>query len=543
MNVWQEQVSNMTAFPVISVKPSYNSVVRGCPGIPETLPRVECQLQIKSNNGQKIKIERIEVLLKTIETLHSKSAISITSAPSVSSQFEAGILSNNNSDNSSNSSIRSSSNGPNSLVSGNGRSDSLISKGKKRKNKFELTTVHFKKVINLKSNEKKSLIGLDIPLTIALPDDIKETNYNEKFGNCITVLECNVQYDSNHIKNFTHSINVEKYTFLPSNQLFPPISKKIYSPDKKFIINYKIENPCVTTDDMLKISIDFRPDLKSNIIQSQNKSKLFNKKIKLKNITFQLKEILQINDTSNVSPLHSHHHVHHPYISHTIDSKENIIQSSTRDVNEVISLYPIHLDNDIRISTKDKFFRKFESTSQEPEFLYKLPEFVNESETQGNIKTLLLQNKNNNIPFQYHNSITTLGSFFSILHCLTIKFKIGNGKDFEITQNITVSRWSKIQLKYIQQMVKQETQTAQFARKFYDNFGGITRKRIDSPTTKDNNRRNSSFTDQSDKESYYYLEYPILPPVLYYFNDETLKQFNIRHVNLGKKPRQVPVIE
>ena len=78
----------MTSYPVISLKPSYNSVIRGCPGIPDTLPRIECQLQIKSNNGSKINIEKIEILLKTVETLHSNYTISLPSPSSVPSPFE-----------------------------------------------------------------------------------------------------------------------------------------------------------------------------------------------------------------------------------------------------------------------------------------------------------------------------------------------------------------------------------------------------------------------------------------------------------------------
>ncbi|SMN21220.1 similar to Saccharomyces cerevisiae YPL066W Putative protein of unknown function [Maudiozyma saulgeensis] len=532
-----------SSYPVISLKPSYNSVIRGCPGIPDTLPRIECQLQIKSNNGDKINIEKIEIVLKTVEVLHSTNSISLPSPSSVASPFDNAFRENSN-DNDHH--LLSTSNKNNHDFSSN---SSLLSRNKKKKNKFEVVTVHYRKIINLKTNTKKSMIGLDLPLTIALPDNIKETNYNEKFGNCITAFECIVQYNSKHVKHFSHLINVERFTFLPSIRLFPEIKRKIVSPDKKYIVKYKIDNPCVTTDDLLSLAIDFKPDPIVNGSQVQNKGRLFNKKVKLKHITFQLKEVLQINDSTNANTAntlnHHHHHlVNHPHLPHNIESKENIIHTFTKDVNEVIATNTIHVKYDMRIFTKDKYFRNFERTSQEPEFLYKLPKNINESNNQGEVKTLLLQSKNKNIPFQYHGSITTHGPFFSVLHYLTMKFKISNGKDFEISQNITVSKWPKSYVKYIEQLIAQERQTAQYARNFYDNYGGIVAKKIEHTTTgKDNSERVYSHSDPQLTNSNIILEYPILPPSIYYHDEETLKKFNILNARSDKKIRRIPIIE
>lgn len=515
----------MTSYPVISLKPSYNSVIRGCPGIPDTLPRIECQLQIKSNNGSKINIEKIEILLKTVETLHSNYTISLPSPSSVPSPFERPTFLESSSN------IYSSDN-DHRFSSTINNHDTILSRHKKKKNKFELVTIHYKKIINLKSNTKKSMIGLDLPLTIALPDNIKESNYNEQFGNCITMFECSVQYESKHIKNFIHIINVERFTYLPSLRLFPHVTKKIVSPDKKYIVKYRVNNPCVSTDDVLSLAIDFKPDTNIAGYQQQNKGGFFNKKIKLKHITFQLKEVLQINDTSKANSTHSHHLVHPPHLSHNIESKENIIHTFTKDINEVISTNTIHVAYDMRIFTKDKYFRNFERTSQEPEFLYKLPDSVNKADTHGDIKTLLLQNKDRNIPFQYHSSITTHGSFFSVLHYLTMKFKISNGKDFEISHNITLSKWSKSHVKYIEQLIQNEKLTAQYARNFYENYGGITTKRIDHGSD-----------NLSDLHSNIILEYPILPPSIYYYDDETLKKLNILTDRSSKKLKRIPIIE
>lgn len=536
----------MTTYPVISLKPSYNSVIRGCPGIPDTLPRVECQLQIKSSNGQRVNIEKIEIILKTVETLHSSSSISLPSPSAVTSPFESGLLGGGGDSerhilpsraSSTRSGVTSDLASTSSSLIGNSGS-SLLSKGKKKKNKFEMVTTHYRKIINLKSNQKKGMIGLDLPLTIALPDNIKETNYNEKFGSCITCLECNVQYDAKHVKSFSHMINVDRFMYLPSKELFPKVSKRLRSPDKRFIIHYRVDNPCVTTDDVLKVSVDFRPDPSSDAFEMQNKGLIFNKKTKLKHVVFQIKEVLQVMDTAHAVPTGSHHH--HPHLSHNMDSRENVLCTFTQDLNEVISLNPIRIEQNLRVFTKDKYFRNYEMTSQEPEFLYKLPKNVADTSKQGDVKTLLLQNKDNNIPFQYHNSITTEGSFFSVLHYLTIKFKMNNGKDIEISQNITISQWPKTQVKYIESIIDNERQIAINARNFYDNYGGIITKRIHDTT---NEQRTSSITDQSNYNTQYILEYPILPPSIYYYDEPTLKKFGIQYSRSGKKLARIPVIE
>lgn len=470
----------MGVYPVISLKPSYNSVVRGCPGIPETLPRIECQLQIKSNNGSPFEIDAIEITLKTVETVHNLSTLPTDLPASTTSTSLKG-------------------------------SNSLLSKAKKKRNKFEMVTVHHTKRMVLKNdNKKNNVIGLDIPLTIALPDDIKDTNFNSKFGNCVTLLECIVHYGSNKSKTLNQLINVERYTYLPAGYLFPKIEKVSYSPDKKYKVSYVIENPCVSCDDILRLRIKFQQNTMTSSAQSKNR--IFNKKIKLKSVILQLNEYLEFCDSSNSS--HA-----------GLEPRENVLQVYTKEINQVISLNEIIIDIDVRIFTKDKWFQNFESTSMEPEFMYKLPDSVT-GKSSSDIKTVLLKNKNKNIPFQFHNSITTIGKFFAILHSLSIHFRISNGKDFEVSQNITITKWPKSQLRYIQQLIKQEKETAQYAVKFYSGFGSISKK----------------YDDPMDLNKYH-LEYPNLPPVIHYPVPETLNKFNI-HYNVNyKNPHRIPVIE
>ena len=131
-----------------------------------------------------------------------------------------------------------------------------------------------------------------------------------------------------------------------------------------------------------------------------------------------------------------------------------------------------------------------------------------------------MKSKNELEPFRYHNSITTRGKLFSVTHGITMRFKIGNAKDFEIHQPLDVSPWTKSQLKYLDNVVSRETELARNARAFYDTFGGIRRSK------------------NSGK-----LEYPPLPPVVYTSDRRTLKELGIEFNTTLKSPQRIPIIE
>ncbi|CCE64701.1 hypothetical protein TPHA_0I01970 [Tetrapisispora phaffii CBS 4417] len=436
--------------PIISFKPSYNSVIRGCPGLPDTLPRIEYELRIRSNDGKEFKIERIEVIFKTIEALHATHTFS-------------------------------------------------------SKPKVEKTSIHYKKNIKLSDSV---LLGIDLPLTIGLPDQIKETNFNPNFGYTVNFLDCNVYYyvgDASEllVESYSEPINIERYTYLPSKQLFPSIKKKFHSPDKKFSVDLSIENPCVTTDDLLKTKISIKQSSSSYPISPQKG--LFNKKTKLKSVSYEIKEQLEVLDADNV------------------DSKDNTIMHFSQAVNETLSFNEIKLKANLRVLTKNEYFKEFETTMQEPAFLYKIPDDIkidNTINSNSMMETKLIQNSTGDkIPFQYHTSISTNGSLFSVNHILRIKFKISNGRDFEIHYPITISQWSITQVRYVEEIINQERETAGFAQQFYESYGGIKRNK--------NTRL---------------LEYPSLPPAVYLNNEDTLQKLNILFNIEHKKPLRIPLI-
>ncbi|CAI4036811.1 hypothetical protein SMKI_16G1090 [Saccharomyces mikatae IFO 1815] len=478
-------------YPVISLKPSYNSVIRGCPGLPDTLPRIECQLRVRSNDSLPFKLVKIETVLKTIEMY-----------------FNRNLYGSNN----------------NSFTPFNRTSDSP--NGNSDTNNQNIT-VHYRKKIVLShptddnGEFDDNLIGIDIPLTIGLPDDIKETNYNSNFGKTQTFLDCTVFYtdaaggSSNKKRNFFYPVNVERYTYIPSPSYFRPIGgSNVLSPDQKFLISYSIENPCVSMDnDTLKLSISIKLNpFPNNAITTSSPNELevstptifstkkkFKSKVKLKSITTQVLEYLEIlKKKSEFSSAQT----------------SNILQSSVRQVDQIISLNSMTFQFSLKIFTKENFLQSFESSDS------------------GCPKTKLLINRIDDIPLRYHSSITTIGQHFNVSHSLSIRFKFNKSlKNFEINHPLVISFWSIDQLPLIENLVSQERQTAKFAKKFYKNFGRIKNVGNDS---------NSSNC----------LEYPSLPPIIYNFNDpETNNRFNILYSQKDasrvdpSKLKRVPVIQ
>ncbi|SCU84952.1 LADA_0D04852g1_1 [Lachancea dasiensis] len=431
--------------PVISLKPSYNSIIRGCPGLPETLPRLECELRIRSSDGRAFRIEALEVTLKTTEALNSSSH-SFTS-----------------------------------------------------RTKVEKVVTHYRKTITVSS---KKVIGVDVPLTIGVPDDIKETNYNHRFGSCSTVFECKVTYltvEGNPLTtSFNTAVNVERYDILASSKFSQPLSRNYLSPDKKVQVRYEVRNPCVTTDDLLHLKICATPNLANNTFSASPRR--FSKKLKLKAIVFEVKEYLETFD------------------SH-VDAKENIIHTVAKPVDETLPVSGSQFDCDVRILTKNLQFKQYEMSLNEPAVLFRLPDHPADL-TETPPETVLLKSKKYLQPFHYHTSISTRGRLFSVTHGVTMRFKFGNAKDFEIHQPIDISPWVRVQLNHIDNVINREREVAKNARAFYESFGGIRRRKSSGE-----------------------LEYPSLPPVVYLPDKETLQELGIHYDASFKSPKRVLVIE
>lgn len=366
-------------------------------------------------------------------------------------------------------------------------------------------------------------------MTIGLPDDIKETNFNHNFGQAVTFLECGLRYNGLEERElFTRTINVERYTFLPSPKMFPSLGRKVYSPDKKFAVTYRLRNPCVTKDDFLHVDFELKLNSKgghdNSVSSSSTTSLIFNKKSKarLKAAVVNVKEFLEVNSDDRTGS------------SGVNEPKENVLLEMGMPIDELITNNPIRWSMDIRILTQNELFKEFEDSLLESPLLSKSVNSSDEfSASNPKINTRLIQNKADGnpglVPLQYHTSITThRGNLFRILHGITVKFKIGNGKSFQISQPIDITPWKLSQLKNVEQLILQERETAKYARLFYENFGGL-KKVVASAST-------GTHADR--------VEYPPLPPVVYPNDSRTLKKLNVEFSGEERSNRsRIPLLE
>ncbi|KAL6925450.1 hypothetical protein ACO0SA_000046 [Hanseniaspora valbyensis] len=534
--------------PILSIKPSYNTLVRGCPGIPNTLPRVEFELQIMAPNTSEdstFTLDHLEVSFKTTEQLF--------------------------------------------LSSAHGKEDATT--GQKN-----VKVETFKKRLKLNDTDLPPLLGVKLPITIAIPENVKQTNVNEKFGRTYSSIEVVCHYrtsidisNNNNNNPITKKIMIgndlkkginkkksidskcaiefpvviEKYDTYPSSKKYPSLQFKEMSPDYRVNIEYRLNSTCFGKDDMISVDLKLAKNEKSSggyyngngdlldeVPVNQGPSIFIGgkKKLKLKEATIEIKEVLEVLETQDGM----------------MRTKENVLCSSTNVINELITGNDITTRLDLRLMLMDDAYKKFEDAIMSPDILFKLPNEEEEDNEEGEeeeIKEDHQVNKYNNYKFKRatnpvkntvpevllvnpsvkiggnnhqdalntYGSVSTRGCYFNITHYLTIKFKCsGVLKNFEITQPITISHWSAPQVKYVEQYILEEMDVAKNAKQFYDNFGGI--KKIYSK-----NINNDSTS--------YYLDYPSLPPMIIPYDLNFLsRNFGIEHEYKKSELQMVPMI-
>ncbi|XBW35926.1 hypothetical protein QEN19_001498 [Hanseniaspora menglaensis] len=518
--------------PILNVKPSYNSLIRGCPGIPNTLPRVEFELHILAPNTLEKSIfiiDHLEVSFKTIEQLF--------------------------------------------LNSSNGKEDAVT--GQKN-----IKVQTFKKRLKMRDASLPPLLGLKMPITIGIPETVKQTNVNNKFGKTYSTVEVVCHYktkitnkgENGLTKKLIHIVQgneesdkniesrcaiefpifIDKYNEYPSTRKYPSLTFTDTSPDKRINIEYKLNTTCFGQDDMISVDLKLSKNEKANSGYYNGNGDLLDeapinagpsifiggkKKLKLKEITLELKEVLEVLETQDGS----------------MKTKENVLCSTTNVINELITSNDITTKLDLRLMLQSQFHKIFEDAVMSSELLFKHPDEIehqNEEQTNKYINNYFKDNKllkpsvpevsvistttkvnenNHQDSLNTYGSLTTRGCYFNITHYVTLKFKCsGLLKSFDITQPVKISHWNIPQIKYLEKQIIDEMETAKNAKQFYDNFGGI--KKI---YTKDEN----------DNKTGFYLDYPFLPPMVIPYDLNYLKsQFGIDHELKNGELKMTPLI-
>lgn len=191
----------------LSLRASNGSMVKGCPGVQRSFPRIEGILEVRSNNGLPV------VIRKVLVTLVNAQEITVPSSSGI---------------------------GSNSLS-----------------RSFDLFTY------TVYAGSQDAL-GMDIPFIVPIPQDIIASGEIPKFSMVNkTLLRFNITYGNKVVADSVHEypIPVKKYNTLPIYRQFNNLgTKTVDSPDRLVLLDYSIPRLCVgpgdNTEFVLKVSLN-----------------------------------------------------------------------------------------------------------------------------------------------------------------------------------------------------------------------------------------------------------------------------------------------
>lgn len=289
----------------VNLAASNQSLIRGCPGVPKTCPRIDSMLEIRSKDGIPFMINKVILELNTLQSVSIPQTVTNTDLSEKFTIYKKVIFN---------------------------REDS--------KQLMKDSPGRDRSTYSIEENEKT--LGFDLPFIIPIPNDIISTGQNSRW-NSKTTHELNIKIgwyyrfqpsnSANNInlnvadshalfkedldKNFriepyqiSFPIVIKRYDTLPLYQQYnEPITKTIDSVDT--VVEYSIPTSSVGPNDEVLVYLKILPNkdyLSKNINHDSfklKKSGLIKKKIntfKLKKIYFELREILTY---KNKNVLHS----------------------------------------------------------------------------------------------------------------------------------------------------------------------------------------------------------------------------------------------
>ncbi|GMM38649.1 Rgl1 protein [Saccharomycopsis crataegensis] len=519
---------------IVNLGASNHSLIRGCPGVPKTCPRVESVLEIRSKDGGSFAIKTIILELNTLQSV---------SVPST-----AGISSN----------------------------DAHRAYG-----------IFKDTIYNSEKLGSEKVLGMDLPFVIPINKDIissgKNSRWNAKTTHNITAKIG--WFNGSKLEVFTISfpLIVKRYDTLPLYRQFnEPITKTMDSPDKNILVEYSLPNSSVGPNDELVLYMKISPN--SNFLHNggateTTKRLSFMKKkppvFKLKKIQFELREVLvchesglsskqtkllskqqdfdaelgpdgittqisfdfpseitkiisnsssnAVNSSSQLKKLPlsslSNNNSSSNVLSNTNSTKISrnsmdgyrpqltkrltggLLSSTSNkrrslDLRNVNQNYQSLLSSSSSIENLRNADTSFDSVQSDDTLDIKPVPTIQSVGLNHNNKTLttntkLLEEVNNGIPITHMQGFTTNGKLFSIKYELVFKVKIHNSNSgsskssVKFTQPITVSPYDRIQSVRLLKWIIKEWEFAQFINNttFQTNFDNKKVNYINSFTT------------------------------------------------------------
>ncbi|ODV97663.1 hypothetical protein PACTADRAFT_83106 [Pachysolen tannophilus NRRL Y-2460] len=358
------------------LRPSNKPIVRGSPGVPKTFPRLEGVLEIRSRNGTvPFRIHTIILQLNTIQhvAVPSSSKLGSNDASRTYRMYE---------------------------------------------------NLHYSSVAG-SSNMNEEILGMDLPFIISLGKDIISSSRFPRWDasnqhNLSALITYHSKTNSNNLEVVTvkFPIQIKKYDTLPLYRQFnEPITRTVDSTSTQVLCEYSIPNLSIGPKDDLIIylkicTINPGPD---SILKKA-------KKLKLKKITVELKEILECHEGG----LHNQEAT----LISEIQDFEDLVIPSQGFATQLSLVCPME-NNMLEMSTTP-------ITSK-----------LNLNEPSSNFEILpskIINDIHSGTPISHDSQgFTSIGKLFSIYYELVIKIKMaGKNNNIVISQPITICPYDRI---------------------------------------------------------------------------------------------------
>ncbi|RCK55315.1 Arrestin family protein 1 [Candida viswanathii] len=382
-------------------------MVKGCPGIPRSVPRIETVLNIRSINDSPFVIRTVKIQLVTRQTVLVPTKFGSNEATKELVIYEDPMA-------------------------------------------FQPPMGKF----------SQKLHGLDIPILIPIPRDITPSGHSPTFGATTLhyfVVLVSLGKDLASELTFVDSfpVDIKMYDTLPIyRQYNEPIVETNKSSDNQVLVEATVPYTSVGPKDNLSVLCLLKTNAANNKVK---------KHITLKQLTFQVKEVIECYDAGLPPKREFKLHTESKYYTKELSS-QGIIQSFQiqfpyeNDYLEMFSPLP-EIDTEAEV-TEDFATTIIESTNiSKLKTIDRLPEGVPVTNIQG---------------------FTLLGKFYSIWFEIVIKVKLSHAKDMNIHIPIIVSPFDKEASKHLLDwiMLECEIAKAQFGKEFNRTYSSTTKYSI-----------------------------------------------------------------
>ncbi|RLV90608.1 Uncharacterized protein JA1_004448 [Spathaspora sp. JA1] len=372
---------------LVSLESSATSIVHGCPGVPRSIPRIETTIQIRSISGSPFNIRNVGITLTTTQKISIPGKFGSNDAFKTFKLFENPIC-------------------------------------------YRPPIGQF----------YQKLIALDIPVFIPLPRDIESSGYIPGYNgstvhklNVKVSLGDSVENEVNFLESFP--VVIKCYDTLPLYRQFnEPVVSEAMTSDKQVLVECKLPVSSVGPGDDINLQCKLTTNTGNNRLH---------KHIQLKQLTLQLKEIIECFD-SGLPP----------------ERSTKLVSTSQIFDKQEITPQPFIYEFNIKFPFENEYLSLFSQpqVSLEPELEQDCSTTVIESYNISKIKQL--EKLEDGIPITHIQGFTNSGKFFAIRYELILKVKLTHAKDIHVNIPITISPYDRTSSEYILQWIIYECEVA-----------------------------------------------------------------------------------